>query len=101
MTAATATEDFDYTNIWDKCFPEEALADLLAGRDVVPDIGQVKGVFKQALKKEIKAGRLVTWKGKWFPHAGAPFGLGPDKTCYGTPELRDYFAGMRSVERAA
>lgn len=80
-------------NIWDEWVPETALADLLAGRDVVPDIGQVKGLWKRMLKAEVRAGRLVTWRGKWFPVAGASRGIGPDKTCYGTPEARDVFAG--------
>ena len=67
-------------------FPESMLADVLAGRDVVPDIGQVKGAWGSALKREVKAGRLITWKGYWYPVAGAPRGIGPLKTCYGTPE---------------
>lgn len=88
---------FTSANIWDEWFPEGALADVLSGRDVVADIGQVKGVWRNALKKEVRAGRLATWRGKWFPLAGAPGGLGPDKTCYGTPEMRDYFASMKAA----
>lgn len=79
-------------NIWQEWFPERVLADLLAGDEVFADCGQVKGVFKDALKREVRAGRLVTWRGKWFPVAGAPGGIGPDKVCYGTPEVRDMFA---------
>lgn len=78
-------------NIWQDWFPESTLADVLAGRDVVVNIGQVKGAWKRQLHREIAAGRLVTWKGKWFPVAGAPVGIGPDKTCYGTPALRDHY----------
>ena len=70
-------------------FPEHMLADVLAGRDVVPDIGQVNGAWKAALTREVKAGRLVTWKGHWFPVAGAPWGIGPLKTCYGTAEAAE------------
>lgn len=72
-----------------------ALTDVLAGREVIPNIGQVKGAWKKALDKEVKAGRLVTWKGHWFPLAGASFGIGPLKTCYGTPEARDALPCVR------
>jgi len=82
-------------NIWTDWVPEDALAAVLAGEDVVANIGQVTGLWKQMLEREVRAGRLTKWRGKWFPHAGAPFGLGPDKTCYGTPALRDFFADMR------
>lgn len=81
--------DLNNGNIWQDWFPESALADVLAGLDVIADIGQVKGVFKKALEKEVRAGRLTKWRGKWFPLAGAAFGLGPDKTCYGTTAERD------------
>lgn len=74
--------------IWQDWFPEKALADVLAGREVECDIGQVKGAWKKALEREVRAGRLTKWKGHWFPVAGANFGLGPLKTCYGTPAAR-------------
>lgn len=70
-------------------FPENWLADVLAGRDVEVDIGQVKGAWRKALQREVRAGRLVTWRGRWFPIAGARFGIGPLKTCYGTVTARD------------
>lgn len=92
---ATSTE-FNHSNIWQDWFPESALADVLSGADVVANIGQVKGAWKRQLEKEVRAGRLAKWRGKWFPVAGASFGIGPDKTCYGRPELRDYFAGSPS-----
>jgi len=88
---------FDNSNIWTGWVPEDALAAVLAGEDVVANIGQVHGLWKQMLEREVRAGRLAKWRGKWFPQAGAPFGLGPDKTCYGTPELRDYCAAMRAA----
>lgn len=87
--------EYTNSNIWSEWFPEEALREVLAGRDVIPNIGQVKGVWKRQLEKEVKAGRLAKWKGKWYPVAGASWGLGPDKTCYGTPELRDHFSAFR------
>ena len=84
----TAAIEFTSQNIWDVWFPEDILADVLAGAEVVADIGQVKGVWKKALDREVKAGRLTKWRGHWFPVAGAPWGMGPLKTCYGTPEAK-------------
>jgi len=85
MAAAELTN----ANIFEEWFPEDRLAALLAGAEVEADIGQVKGVWKAALEREVRAGRLVKWRGKWFPVAGARYGLGPDKTCYGTAAARD------------
>lgn len=94
--------EYTNANIWTEWFPESALADVLAGRRVVANIGQVKGAWKRQLQHEVRAGRLVTWKGKWYPLAGAPTGIGPLKTCYGTPEVRDGFAEMRrGIEQRA
>ncbi len=78
-------------------FPESMLADVLAGREVVPDIGQVNGAWKSALSREVKAGRLVTWKGHWHPIAGASWGVGPLKTCYGTPEAAEALRSLGAV----
>lgn len=89
------TEAATAANIWNEWVPETALADVLSGADVVADIGQVNGLWKTMLEREVRAGRLAKWRGKWHPVAGAPFGIGPDKTCYGTPALRDHFAAMR------
>jgi hypothetical protein len=95
-TAQKQISPIEYTdaNLWNEWFPEAALADLLAGRDIEPDIGQVRGAWKAALEREVRAGRLVKWKGHWYPVAGASFGLGPLKTCYGTAEARDAVLSM-------
>ncbi|MBT1154325.1 hypothetical protein J1C56_01835 [Aminobacter anthyllidis] len=87
----TAIAEFTNANIWTEWFPESELHAVLAGEVVIPNIGQVKGVWKKALQREVKAGRLVTWKGYWFPVAGAQHGIGPLKTCYGTAEARAVF----------
>lgn len=87
--------EFTNANIWTEWFPEEALSDVLAGRDVVANIGQVKGAWKAALEKEVRAGRLAKWKGRWFPTAGAPWGIGPLKDCYGLPSIAAEFASFR------
>jgi hypothetical protein len=65
----------------------------LAG-EVVVSIGQVTPGEKRVLDQAVRAGKLAKWRGKWFPIAGAPLGLGPDKTCWSTPETAAYFAGM-------
>ena len=88
--------EFTNANIWQDWFPESALADVLAGRDVVADIGQVKGAWRRQLEKEIRAGRLTKWKGHWYPNAGSPWGMGPLKTCYGIPEIAEHFAALRA-----
>jgi hypothetical protein len=54
----------------------------LAG-DVIVDIGQVEKATRRALEKLVRAGTLLQWRGKWYPLAGASWGLGPDKTCWG------------------
>lgn len=76
-------------NIWTEWFPESALRDVLAGDDIIADTGQVNGVWKKALEREVRAGRITKWRGYWFPIAGAQVGIGPLKTCYGTAEARD------------
>lgn len=81
-------------------FPERLLADVLAGNSVIPDIGQVEGALKAALDREVKAGRLVTWKGHWHPVAGASWGLGPLKLCYGTAEARNALADLQEATHA-
>lgn len=81
-------------------FPERLLADVLAGTRVIPDIGQVEGALKSALDREVAAGRLVTWKGHWHPIAGASWGLGPLKLCYGTAAARDALAELQEFAHA-
>lgn len=61
------------------------IASLFAGQ-VIPDIGQVDASDLRNLKALIRRGDVVKWRGKWYPDAGAAYGLGPDKTCYA---LRD------------
>ncbi len=56
--------------------------------EVIPQIGQVSDEHVRALDKMVKAGQIAKWRGKWFPVAGAGFGIGPDKTCYGTHEAK-------------
>lgn len=91
----TKAAEFTNANIWTDWVPESALADVLSGADVVANIGQVKGLWKSMLDREVRAGRLAKWRGKWFPVAGAHFGLGPDRDCYGTPEIAESMRALR------
>lgn len=63
--------------------------------EVVVAIGQVGPLSRKALDQAVRAGKLAKWRGRWFPHAGAPVGIGPLKTCWSTPEVAAYFADMK------
>ena len=63
---------------------------------VVPDIGQIDHPSRLALNRMVRAGTIAKWRGRWAPEAGAPWGLGGLKTCYGPPEIRDYFASFET-----
>lgn len=52
--------------------------------EVIVCIGQLSTEHKLALDLMARRGQIQKWRGKWFPVAGAPMGLGPDKACYGT-----------------
>lgn len=71
-------------------FPNDAL-----DGQVVVSIGQITPVMKAVMDRAVRAGKLAKWRGKWFPVAGASLGLGPDKTCWSTPEVAKHFADMR------
>lgn len=55
---------------------------------VVVDIGQISQSDRRVLEKAVRSGRLVKWRGYWHPVTGADWGIGPLKTCYGTPSLK-------------
>lgn len=80
-----STEVIEYT-----IFLDEALRG-----EVLVDIGQVGPLTRKALDRAVRAGKLVKWRGKWFPMAGASLGIGPDKNCWSTPEVAKYFAEMK------
>lgn len=71
-----------------------------AQREPVPDIGQVDPATKRALDKMVKRGEIAKWRGHWHPVAGAHFGIGPLKTCYGPKESRDYFAQWANADKS-
>lgn len=68
---------------------DKRLGELLAGRRVECNIGQVTGRWKSVLEREVRKGRLVKWRGYWFPVSGASWGIGHPKLCYGAPAVRD------------
>lgn len=77
------------------------LNDALDGQ-VVVSIGQISPAMKAVMDRAVRAGMLSKWRGKWFPVAGAPLGLGPDKTCWSTPEVAAQFVEMkRGIEARA
>lgn len=65
----------------------------------IADIGQINHASKLALMREVRAGRLAKWRGRWAPVPGAPWGFGPLKMCYGTPEWAAYFASFKEEPR--
>lgn len=75
---------------------EAKFAMVLAG-EVVVDIGQVNGLWKQMLDREVRVGRLTKWRGHWHPVAGASWGIGPLKTCYGTPATAEALRATEGV----
>lgn len=71
----------------------EVLNEVLTGQIIV-NIGQLDALTAHKLNKLVDAGTLAKWRGKWYPVAGASWGIGPDKTCWGLipehqPELLD------------
>jgi hypothetical protein len=71
----------------DALTPEQLVAE--ASTKVIPMIGQVSDLQRRALDKAVRAGIIAKWRGYWFPIAGASWGIGPLKTCYGPCAVRD------------
>lgn len=67
----------------------------LAQGEVVAAIGQINDPTRKQLEKMVRHGDIAKWRGKWFPVAGAPFGIGQDKTCYGPVGSQDRWAGFK------
>jgi hypothetical protein len=64
------------------------LSDLIAGAldgEIICNIGQIDKPTARALDKLVRGGKLAKWRGHWYPIAGANFGMGPLKTCWGIP----------------
>jgi hypothetical protein len=58
-----------------------------ARQRVVVSIGQLSAADKRTLDRAAKAGTISKWRGYWHPVRGAPFGIGPLKTCYGPHDV--------------
>lgn len=67
-----------------KTYPDQGwvIPAALAG-EVIVNIGQIAPETERELNKLTRSGELSKWRGKWYPVAGASFGNGPDKTCWG------------------
>ena len=63
---------------------QQAFDEIMAGR-VVVNIGQLDIAAKRVLEKEVRRGMISKWRGHWYPVAGANWGIGSLKTCYGLP----------------
>lgn len=63
--------------------PQDWMIPAALDGTVIVNIGQIAPETEKQLNKLVRAGTLVKWRGKWFPVAGAAYGLGPDKTCWG------------------
>lgn len=63
---------------------DEIIAEALNGA-VICNSGQCDKATVRALDKLVKAGKLAKWRGHWYPCAGANYGIGPLKSCWGLP----------------
>lgn len=63
--------------------PQDWIVPAALNGTVIVAIGQIAPETVKQLDKLVRAGTLLKWRGKWYPVAGASFGLGPDKTCWG------------------
>jgi hypothetical protein len=55
---------------------------------VLCDIGQIDAHDKRILESAVRHGHIAKWRGRWYPHPGASYGIGPLKTCYGLASVR-------------
>lgn len=65
--------------------------------EVICNIGHISPETERALNKLVRTGELAKWRGHWYPTSGAPWGIGPLKTCWGLPEIRDFFIARRAA----
>lgn len=73
----------------DRTRPDQDLIDEALSGQIICNIGQVGHAAARLLDKLVKAGELVKWRGYWYPQAGANFGIGPLKSCWGLPAYLD------------
>lgn len=75
---------------------DHVIARALAG-EVICNIGHISPETERKLNKLARDGDLAKWRGHWYPTAGAPWGIGPLKTCWGPHEVRDFFTARRAA----
>jgi hypothetical protein len=63
--------------------PQDWIVPAALNGEVIVQIGQIAPETEKALNKLVRAGEISKWRGKWYSVAGASYGLGPDKTCWG------------------
>lgn len=63
--------------------PQDWIIPAALDGTVIVNIGQIAPETEKHLNKLVRAGTLAKWRGKWAPVAGASWGLGPDKICWG------------------
>ena len=63
--------------------------DRVFAGEVICNIGQVSHAERRALDKLAKAGKLVKWRGYWYPDPRWPEGIGPLKSCWALPHVRN------------
>lgn len=64
---------------------DEIVAEALNGV-VIRASGQLDKATTRELDRLVRAGTLAKWRGHWYPCAGANYGIGPLKSCWGLPE---------------
>lgn len=74
--------------------PQDWIVPAALDGTVIVQISQIAPETVKQLDKLVRSGVLVRWRGKWYPVAGASFGLGPDKTCWG---LASKYAAAETV----
>lgn len=62
--------------------PIEWLVHRFLSGEVIVNIGQVDAPTKRLFDRWAKSGIALKWRGCWYPVAGAPFGIGPLKSCW-------------------
>lgn len=55
---------------------------------VICNIGQIEPRDRRILESAVRHKQIVKWRGYWHPVAGASYGIGPLKTCYGLERVR-------------
>lgn len=63
--------------------PQDWIIPAALNGDVIVQISQIAPDTVKQLDKLVRSGALIKWRGHWYPVAGAAFGIGPLKTCWG------------------